>query len=468
MYKIDFNNPCHIYFIGIGGISMSGFAEYLHTNGFMISGSDNIHTDITTHLDSIGINVNLGQRAGNITKDIDLIVYTAAIKEDNDEYIQAKALNIPMINRAQLIGQIMLRFNNAMAIAGTHGKTTSTSMMSMILLEANLDPTISVGGILDAINGNLRIGNSEHFITEACEYTNSFLHFNPKRAVILNIDEDHLDFFKDLNHIRDSFYQFANRLPSDGQLFINSEIDNYENIVKDASCQIFTFAVDDSNYNKQNKPIDYVAKNISFDNLDYANFDLYYKDSFVDNIKLNVIGFHNISNALPTIAMALQMGINIKIIKKAMLAYKGTQRRFEKKGELNGITIIDDYAHHPVEVEATLSTAKHYPHNNNIWCIFQPHTFSRTKQHLKDFAKALSIADKIVLSDIYPAREKDPGDISSKDLEAELINLGKEVYHFSSFDEIEIFLLQHCINGDLLITMGAGDIVKVGESLLGL
>ncbi|HHT96609.1 MAG TPA: UDP-N-acetylmuramate--L-alanine ligase [Clostridiales bacterium] len=465
MYKIDFNKPCRVFFIGIGGISMSGFAEYLHINGFQVSGSDNSKNYITEHLNRIDIKVHLGQRASNISNDIDLIVYTAAIKEDNEEFIEAKRRSIPMLNRAELIGQIMLRFDNAIAISGTHGKTTSTSMISMILLEAKLDPTISVGGILDAINGNLRIGNSKHFVTEACEYTNSFLHFNPNRAVILNIGEDHLDFFKDLNDIRNSFNLFVKKIPQDGQLFINGKIDNYEEILNGAVCEVFTFGIhDDENQNS----FDYSARNIVFDSLDNGCFDLYYKNTFIDNIKLNIIGLHNIENALPAIAMALQMGIEVEIIKNAMLAYNGTKRRFEKKGMINGITIIDDYAHHPVEIKATLSAAKLYEHKNDIWCVFQPHTFSRTKQHLKEFAKSLSLADKIILADIFPAREKDPGDISSKDLARELELLDKEVYYLSSFDEIEIFLLQHCINGDLLITMGAGDIVKVGEGLLGL
>lgn len=465
MYKIDFNKPCRVFFIGIGGISMSGFAEYLHINGFQVSGSDNSKNDITEHLNSSGIKVHFGQRTSNISKDIDLVVYTAAIKEDNEEFMEARRLSIPMLNRAELIGQIMLKFDNAIAISGTHGKTTCTSMISMILLEAKLDPTISVGGILDVINGNLRIGNSEHFVTEACEYTNSFLHFNPNRAAILNIGEDHLDFFKDLDDIRNSFNLFVKKIPKGGQLFINGDIENYQEILKGAECEVFTFGIHN---NKSQALYDYSARNIIFDSLDNGCFDLYSKNTFIDNIKLNIIGLHNIANALPAIAMALQMGIEIDIIKNAMLAYNGTKRRFEKKGVLNGITIIDDYAHHPVEVEATLSAAKLYAHKNDLWCIFQPHTFSRTKQHLKEFAKSLSLADKIVLADIFPAREKDPGDISSKDLARELELLGKEVYYLSSFDEIEIFLLQHCINGDLLITMGAGDIVKVGEALLGL
>lgn len=467
MYKIDFDKPCRIHFIGIGGISMSGFAEYLHTLGFKVSGSDAHQSSITDRLSDLGITFYLGQRASNITPDIDVIVYTAAIMEDNDEFMEVKRRNIPMLSRAEMIGQVMLNFDNAVAISGTHGKTTTTSMLSLIFMEGNLDPTISVGGILDAIGGNIRMGKSEHFITEACEYTNTFLQFNPNRSVILNIDEDHLDFFKDLADIRNSFHTFAKRLPKGGQLFINGEIDNYEEITSDLDCEVFTYGIIDPNHRKTDKTYDYAADNIVFDNHSVGSYDLYFRGEFIDRIKLNVIGLHNLSNSLPAIGIALQVGVPIEIIKKALLSFHNSKRRFEYKGEIGGVTVIDDYAHHPTEVIATLSAAQNYPHNV-LWCVFQPHTYSRTKQHLGEFADALSLADKVVLADIYASREKDPGDISSRDLARELEKLGKEVYYFNSFDEIENFLLQNCMNGDLLITMGAGDIVSVGENLLGL
>ena len=226
MYKIDFNKPCRIHFIGIGGISMSGFAEYLHNLGFKVSGSDSNKSKITEHLRSLGIEVFYGQRRANITTDIEAVVYTAAINEDNEEFMAVKDMGIPYLNRAELIGQLMNNYSDAIAISGTHGKTTVTSMLSKIFIDGNLDPTISVGGILDAIGGNMRMGDTEHFITEACEYMNSFLEFNPKKAVILNIDEDHMDFFKDIDDIRKSFHLFAKRIPKNGQLYINGEITN--------------------------------------------------------------------------------------------------------------------------------------------------------------------------------------------------------------------------------------------------
>jgi len=466
MYKIDFDKPCRVHFIGIGGISMSGFAEFLHNNGFKVSGSDANKNKSTTHLMNLGIDIFLGQRSANITSDIDVVVYTAAIREDNDELMEVKRLGIPLLGRAELIGQLMLNYDDAVAVAGTHGKTTTTSMLSLVFIEGNLDPTISVGGILDAIGGNIRMGKSQHFIAEACEYTNSFLQFNPKRSVILNIDSDHLDFFKDLDDIRNSFRLFANRLPQDGQLFINGEIDRYEEITKDLECEVFTYGIIDPAYKKTDLAYDYAADNITFNEMGYGSFDLYYNNQFIDHIDLNVIGLHNISNSLPAIAIGMQLEVSMEQIKRALLSFSGTERRFEHKGVIGGVTIVDDYAHHPTEIEATLSAAQAYPHKT-LWCVFQPHTYSRTKQHLKEFAKSFFLADKVVLADIYASREKDPGDISSRDLERELVNLGKEVYYFPSFDEIENFLLLNCMNGDLLITMGAGDIVIVGESLLG-
>ncbi len=467
MYKIDFNSPCRIHFIGIGGISMSGFAEYLHNIGYKVSGSDSHRSKITDHLADLGIQVAIGQRAANITADINVVVYTAAIREDNEEYIEVINRGIPMLNRAELIGQLMLNFDDAVAISGTHGKTTTTSMVSLIFMEGDLDPTISVGGILDAIGGNIRMGKSEHFIAEACEYTNSYHSFYPKRSIILNIDEDHMDFFKDLDDIRNSFHTFAKLLPENGQLFINGEIKNYEELTKDLACEVLTYGIIDPEYRKTDRAYDYAADNIEFDDLSTGSFDFYYKGQFVDRIKLNVIGIHNVSNSLPAIGLAMQVGVPMDKIKSALLKFHGAERRFEVKGEVGGVTVIDDYAHHPTEVTATLTAAKAYPHKT-LWCVFQPHTYTRMRVHLKSFAESLCLADRVVLADIYAAREKDPGDISSKDLVRELEKLGKEVHYFPCFDEIETFLLENCMNGDLLITMGAGDIVKVGESLLGL
>lgn len=462
MYKLDFNKKIHIHFIGIGGISMSGMAELLHNEGFMISGSDSLNNNITKHLESLGINIFYGQEAKNITKDYDLVVYTAAVHADNPEFMQAQALNIPMLNRAQLVGQVMSNYKTAVAVSGTHGKTTTTSMLSMMMMEGDLDPTISVGGVLEAIHGNIRLGKSGNFITEACEYTDSFLNFHPTRSIILNVEAEHLDYFKDLAHVRKSFKSFTNLLPNDGVLVINGEIDAVNEITDEAVCKVLTYGVIDEQFNGS---VDYSARNVSYNQHGCGSYDLYHGEEKVGSIELCIVGRHNVSNSVAAVAMALDMGISLDRIQDALHQFTGTHRRFEHKGVMNGVTIIDDYAHHPTEVAACLDGAKRYPHNE-LWCAFQPHTYSRTKNFLKDFAQALSKADHIVLADIYAAREADPGDISSADLKRELEALGKDVHHFHTFDEIEEYLFQHCTNGDMLITMGAGNIVNVGENLL--
>ena len=459
MYHIDFQKKGHVYFMGIGGISMSGFAELLHAKGFTVSGSDQQESKLTKHLESLGITVKYGQCKENITPDIDLVVYTAAISDTNEEYMAAKEAGIPMMDRAEMVGQVMKNYPRAIAVSGTHGKTTTTSMVSHILLAADLDPTISVGGILKAIHGNLRIGHSDNFVTEACEYTNSFLKFHPTINLILNIEEDHMDFFKDLADIRNSFKKFTALLPENGLLIINGNIDNYKEIADCCQGQVTTYSISDQN-------CDYYATNITYDELGHGSFDVMEKGTLLTHIKLSVVGEHNISNALSAIALARYLDISIEAIQKGLSAFEGTDRRFEYKGELGGITIIDDYAHHPTEIAATLEAAKKYPHKTT-WCVFQPHTYTRTKAFLDEFAQALSKADKVVLADIYAAREVDPGDISSADIMEKIKELGTEAYYFPTFDEIENFLLKNCVTGDLLITMGAGDIVKVGESLLG-
>lgn len=467
MYKVCLNVPKRVHFIGIGGISMSGLAELLHNKGFEVSGSDSKKGKNTVHLENIGVDIIYGQRANNITPDIDFVVYTAAVKEDNPEYQAVLEADIPLIDRAQLMGQIMLNYSNSIAIAGTHGKTTTTSMNSLILLEGGLDPTISLGGILDNIGGNIHIGESNIFITEACEYTNSFLKFNPNIGVVLNVEAEHMDYFKSLDNVRLSFRSFVSRIPKDGLLIINGDIDNVKYFTEDLECNIITYSLEKESSPINNATAHYFATNIKYDDYGKGIFDLLIDGKYVDAISLNVVGIHNISNSLPSIALANYFNIPIDVIKKGIFAYTGTERRFEYKGEICGVTIIDDYAHHPTEVKATLKAAKKYPHKS-IYCVFQPHTYTRTKTFLDEFANVLSLADVIILTDIYAAREKNPGDISSRDLMQKLKDLGKEVYHFESFDDIENLILEKCTHGDLLITMGAGDVVNIGESLLGI
>ncbi len=457
MYQINFNKPIKIHFMGIGGISMSGLADILLERGFTVVGSDSKASAITHQLESKGVKIAYGQCAENITSDIDCVVYTAAIRPDNSEFAAAVNAGIPMMDRAELLGQIMKGYRNAIAVSGTHGKTTTTSMLSHILLAANTDPTISVGGILKAIHGNIRVGHSDNFITEACEYTNSFLKFYPSLELILNIEEDHMDFFKDLQDIRNSFRLFAEKLPAEGTLVINHEIENWEEITKGLPCQVITYGLDAGS--------DYTAANITFDDYAKGSFDLIAFGEDLGRIQLNVTGIHNVSNALAAIASARVLGISMDQIREGILAFEGTDRRFEYKGQFNGVTVIDDYAHHPTEITATLTAAQNYPHKT-IWCIFQPHTYTRTKAFLADFGKSLALADKVVLADIYAAREKDPGDISSKDIQKLILEAGKDAYHFPTFEEIEAFIRENTVPGDVVITMGAGDVVNIGEDLL--
>ncbi len=456
MYQIDFKHPIHVFFMGIGGISMSGLAEILLSEGFRVSGSDRQASHLTEALSKKGAVIYYGQKKENLVSNPDLIVYTSAIKKDNPEFIAGHELGIPFLTRAQLLGQMMKNYKIPIAVSGTHGKTTTTSMLSQILLDAGKDPTLSIGGIYQAIGGNIRVGGSDCFVTEACEYTNSFLSFFPKIGVILNIEEDHLDFFRDIDDIRNSFHEFAKLLPPDGTLVINGDIPHVEEITGSLSCKVITFGT---------SSCDYVPSNIAFDEFGHPSFDLTGPDGETHSYELRVPGLYNVYNAAAAVATAGLLDVDTETIRKALASFRGTDRRFEYKGRINGITIIDDYAHHPTEITATLHAAENYPHNT-IWCVFQPHTFSRTKAFLPEFAQALSIADKIVLADIFAARETDTLGISSRALQEEIRKLGHECYYFPTFEEIENFLIENCTKDDLLITMGAGDVVNIGENLL--
>ncbi|MDE7208156.1 MAG: UDP-N-acetylmuramate--L-alanine ligase, partial [Lachnospiraceae bacterium] len=305
-------------------------------------------------------------------------------------------LGIPTLTRAQLLGQIMKNYETPVAVAGTHGKTTTTSMISEVLLAADTDPTLSIGGILKSIGGNIRVGKSEYFVTEACEYTNSFLSFFPRIGIILNIEEDHMDFFKDINDIRNSFRKFAQILPNDGFLIINNGIENLEELTNGLDCKIITFG---------NGNADYGYTDVSYDALGRGSYTLLKNGTDCGRVTLGVVGEHNILNSLSVIALTDLLGIDSESVLSALAAFSGTDRRFEHKGEVCGVTILDDYAHHPTEIRATLKAAANYPHKT-LWCVFQPHTYTRTKAFLHDFAEALSLADKVVLTDIYAAREK--------------------------------------------------------------
>ena len=457
MYRIDFQHPINIHFIGIGGISMSGLASVLIKEGFTVTGSDSRRSPLTEQLEKQGAVIACPQSADNIRDESEVIVYTAAVHPDNPEFAEALRRGKPMLTRAQLLGQIMDNYSNSIAVSGTHGKTTTTSMLACILLAAKLDPTVSVGGILEEIGGNIRLGNSENFITEACEYTNSFLSLTPKIGLILNVDADHLDFFKDLEDIRHSFHRFAKNIRKDGVLVINGQIPRLGELTEGIEASVVTYGTKNCNY----YPV-----NISYDTLGRGSFDLMHSGRNLGRFSLNVPGEHNIMNASAAIAAADLMGIPMDACREGLLIFSGADRRFQKKGTLKtGVTVIDDYAHHPTEIRATLNTAEKYPHRL-IWCVFQPHTFTRTKALMSEFAEALCLADRVVLADIYPARETDNLGISSDTLRQHIANLGTDAWYFPSFSQIEDFLKKNLEEGDLLITMGAGDVVKIGDELL--
>ena len=457
MSEIKFNNIKHIYFCGIGGISMSGLARVLLEKGFKVSGSDTKASNRTKDLENRGIKVFIGQNKNNISDDIDLLVYTAAIHKDNPEFVTAKEKNIKVMTRAQLLGYVMSKFKESIAISGTHGKTTTTSMLSYILLDTNLDPTISVGGIVKKIKGNVYIGNGDTFVTEACEYTNSFLELYPTVGVILNIEEDHLDFFKDLDDIRDSFKKFVKNTSREGCIIINDKIKNNREITMGYEGNVVRYGTENS---------DCYAANIRYDAVGYPTFDLVHKEETYEDVKLCVGGNHNIYNALAAVCVAFELGVGIEDIRRGLLEFKGVDRRFEIKGKLDGITIVDDYAHHPSEISATLNIAKRYPHDRLV-VVFQPHTYTRTKALFEDFANVLKNVEQVIIAKIYPARETDNLGVSSHLLSDRINELGGNATSFDTFDEIENYLLEDLHKGDLLITMGAGDILRVGEFLLG-
>lgn len=447
----------NIHFIGIGGINMSALAEICINKGYNVSGSDMQESYLVDNLRSLGAKITIGQKKENITDDINLVVYTAAISNENEEFLAAKEKNILMINRAAFLGQIMREYKNSIAVSGTHGKTTTTSMLSTIFNYAEKDPTILVGGNLSTIGGNVRIGSSENFITEACEYVDSFLDFNPFISIVLNIEEDHLDYFSGIEEIKASFNKFGKLLPEDGYFIVNGDNENTKDIMYDVGATIIKFGQKDDN--------DAIISEIRYDEDGFAMFNLNYKGVNLGTFDLSVYGLHNVYNATAAIIASIVSNIEVDVIKKAIKEYNGVGRRFEKKGYFKNTLVVDDYAHHPTEVKATLSAAKTLK-KNKLWVVFQPHTYSRTKALLKEFAEAFYSADKVIITDIYAAREKNPGDISSKDLVEKLYHNNVDVTYIPTFEEIESYLRENLEDDDLIITCGAGPIYKVGEALL--
>ncbi len=455
---IDLSQYKKIHCIGIGGIGLSAIAEILLSRGYEVSGSDMKESAETARLASKGARVFIGHRAEN-ADEADLLVFSAAVGHDNPEMKRAEERGIPILSRAQMLGLLMQEYENSIAVSGTHGKTTTTSMVSLILDRAKLEPTILVGGNLAEIGGNVKVGHSRYFITEACEYMDSFLSLKPKIEIILNIDSDHLDYFKDIDHIVSSFDKFAQLVPASGTIiaydanpFVNQVIRDLDNVV--------TFGLSEN--------CDYYAANIQFNEEGMPAFDVCHDGQLLSRVQLAVPGEHNILNALAAFTCACALGVEPQLIKETLERYHGTQRRFDIVGTTaKGVKIVDDYAHHPTEIKATLSASENVPHNK-LWCIFQPHTYTRTIALFDEFAEAFEKADKLILAEIYAAREKNIYKISSAQLAEKIkeTHPHKEVLFMEDFAAIADYVDDQAQRGDMVITMGAGDIYKVGEMLL--
>ncbi len=455
---IDLAKYGQIHCIGIGGIGLSAIAEILLSRGKTVTGSDMKESEITDHLIEKGAIVFLGHREKNV-EGADLVVYSAAVGAENPELKRAKELGIPTVTRGQALGALMKEYGVSIAISGTHGKTTTTSMVSLILKNAAKDPTILVGGTLSELGGNVAVGHSDYFVTEACEYMDSFLELAPKIEIILNIDSDHLDYFKDINHITESFARFADLVPRDGMIVAYDANPFVKSITKDFP-GLVTFGLSDK--------CKYYAENIMWSEDGRPSFNVLKEGENLGRVQLAIPGEHNILNALAAFACCHSLDVPPEVIIRTLAAYTGTDRRFDIVGKTEGgVQIIDDYAHHPTEIKATLAAAEKVPHKK-LWCCFQPHTYTRTMALFDQFADAFEKADCLVLAEIYAAREKNIHKISSQSLAEEIRRKhpGKQVTFFPTFEEIADFVYANAKEGDVVITMGAGDIYRVGELIL--
>lgn len=438
-------NISKIHFIGIGGVSMNALALCLADMGYEVSGSDKKESAVTKMLENSGIKIYITQSKDNI-KSPDLVVYTAAVHPDNEELQEAKRKGITCIERAILLGEMLTKYKMPIGVSGTHGKTTVTSMISTIALEASIDPTIMVGGFLPEINGNLRIGKGEHIIFESCEYSNSFLNFNPFISVILNIEADHLDFFKDLDDIISSFKKYANNTLNGGVIVANAEDENLTKALDGYKGRVITFGIEKGDY-----------KAVSINHKDgKTNIEIMHSGKIIADISLNIVGIHNVKNALAAFVCCREMGIEIPKIKAALERFSGAKRRFELRKTINNIAIYDDYAHHPTEIKASLLAAREIA-KGKVIVAFQPHTYSRTKALAPDFAKSLEIADVVILAPIFAAREVNTFGVSSKDISDKIEN----AMYLESFDEIVDTIQKIAKDGDIVISMGAGNICEI-------
>ena len=455
---IDFTEYRRVHCLGIGGIGLSAIAEILADNGHIVSGSDMKASDVTRHLEEVGIKVYYEHDAGNVDG-VDAIVYSAAVSDENPEVVRAKELGIPLFSRAQVLGMIMDRYDRSVAICGTHGKTTVTSMTSLILRNAKYKPTILVGGNLPEINGNVEIGSNDYFVTEACEYMDSFLELNPSIGVILNIDSDHLDYFKDMDHIVRSFKSFVEGSRPGGNVVAYGDNPFVKDVLKDHKNKI-TYGYSESN--------DFYAQNISFDDMGYPEFDICRKNNRIAHVHLSVPGEHNVLNSMAAFVVGLYLRVEIPVICETLRSFNGTHRRFDLTGiTKEGVRVIDDYAHHPTEIKATLSATQNVKHEK-LWLIFQPHTYTRTKALFGDFVDAFADTDVLILTDIYAAREQDIYDVSSYKLCTAMKEKypDRKIYYVQDFEDIVNYIRKNAGPDDIVMTMGAGDVYKIGEMLV--
>ncbi len=450
------NNNKQFHLVGIGGVGISWIAEILLAQGHSVSGSDLQHSSITEHLKSLGAKIFIGHDEKWV-ENADILIHTAAVDENHIELQKANSLGIPIYNRAEMQGKLIDTYPTSLAISGSHGKSTTTSMIATILTMSDVDPTLLIGAHLDALGGNAKIGNGDILVMEACEYKDSFLNFKPTYGMILNIDEDHLDYFKDFEHILSSFVKFANGVSPDGAVFINTDDISYEELIK--RIQRPTISIGLSKY------ADYHAQNININSNGHPEYDVIFNDDILCHCQLSVAGEHNVYNSLFAIAFCHHLGIDLDIITQALKQFKNPSRRFESIGTFKDSKVIDDYAHHPKEINATLTAARHI-HKKRIVCVFQPHTYTRTYTLLDEFSKSFSDADEIIIVDIYAAREIDEKIVSSEQLAKKITEQGKSCNYIPSYDELKSHLSNTLTKDDLLIMMGAGSISQWAHDLV--
>lgn len=438
-----------IHFIGIGGSGMFPLAKILYSQGFEVTGSDIYESDTMEKIEKLGIKVTLNQKKENI-QNHDLVVFSAAIKESNPEITAAKEKNIPIIERSVLLGIIFKNYKNSVAVSGTHGKTTTTSMITSVLLDAGKEPTAVIGASLKKINGNSCTGNSDIIVGEACEYVDSFLQLFPSISVITNVDADHLDYFGSLENVKKSFGKFASQTKK--LIIVNGDDDNSRDCVKNVKVKKIFFGMGEDNT--------YSARNVTYTNMQQAKFDIFKGSEKISHIELTVPGKHNLYNALAAFIVCSELEVPGEVISKSLHEFSGAHRRFEILGKINDITVVDDFAHHPTEIKATLNAASKMGFNR-VWAVFQPHTYSRTSMLLGDFAEALSIADKVVVSEILPVREVNTYGIHSRDLTDKIEN---SIY-IPDFDQITEYILKNAKPGDLVLTLGGGNVYRCANMI---